>query len=172
MCQGPPKGHCSSIWKVDTLNLFPPQNTPEEQLRQQLLSRGCCILQSTHTPCWCTYHFLDEIKLEFWNRNPFSSIPLIWTNSRMIQNLNQLNLNEEIHHKNTQNVAADIKIPGGSRYCTLQSQTTYNTNGFTTKMKVCACFQCVCESSVHLSAVPGDAVKGCWVTIWWVSSVL
>lgn len=93
-------------------------------------------------------------------------------NSRKIQSLNQVNLKEEIHYKNAQNVAADTKIPGGSRYCTSQSVTTNNTNGIRTKMKVCACFQHVCVSTVHLLALPGDAVKGYRVTIWWVGLVL
>lgn len=71
-----------------------------------------------------------------------------------------------------QPISANIKNPRGSRYCTLQSQTTYNTNGITTKMKMCVCFQRVCVSTDRLSAVAGDAVKGYRVTIWQMSSML
>lgn len=35
VCYSPPKGHCSSIWNVDTFKYFPPQNTFEEQQQQQ-----------------------------------------------------------------------------------------------------------------------------------------
>lgn len=38
-----------------------------------------------------------------------------------------------------QNVAANVEIPGGSRYRVLESQTNYNTDGMTTKRREHRC---------------------------------
>lgn len=57
-----------------------------------------------------------------------------------------------------QNVAADVEIPGGSRYRVSESQTTFNTDGMTTKRKSTGVF---CVSTVRLrSPGGGGAVKG------------
>lgn len=67
---------------VDTLRHFAAATTPEQKLLRS--DEEHTHTSDTHTPCRCTYHSLDKIKLEFGNLNPFSSIPLIGKSSRKI----------------------------------------------------------------------------------------